>query len=99
MLELHRDEQQVDAVYPRPEPLGRRRGRHHAAQVVTRPSTRATVVWVQTGPPRGVGTPRSVRLRARPTSVATPCVTLRRAGLEEETDGRTRVPSCRRCGL
>src|SRR4051812_7584534 len=37
-----------------------------------RPSTRATVVWVQAAPPRGVGTPRSVRPRAKPTKVVTP---------------------------
>ena len=41
----------------------------HAA---TRASNRATVVWVQTLPSRGVGTPRSVSARAKPIAVVTP---------------------------
>src|SRR4051812_23981070 len=83
MLELHRDAQQVDAVYPRPEPLGRGRHRHEAGQAATRPITLATVVCVHTAPPRGVGTPRSVRLRARPTNVVTPWP--RRASISSES--------------
>jgi hypothetical protein len=35
--------------------------------------TRATVVWVQTAPPPGVGTPLSVSALAIPALVVTPC--------------------------
>lgn len=41
---------------------------------LSRSTTRATVVWVQTRPPLGVGTPRWVSARASPAFVFTPAL-------------------------